>query len=164
MFDHKFPSPVSFSLARFSAPIHCVSWSPFHRNLVAASGAFQGIHVSSFWCLGPNMLKLLRSWISLAVFNVLERTRLMVIDSGEGQIFSIMFSPHGPFYILAGTEAGSILLFDLRGSIQTGSGTQITPNANANSIYASLAKKFELAKKSEKELNAVMSLAFNHKM
>ncbi len=39
------PSPVKYVLARYSAPVHTVAWSTFHRYLVAASGAFQGIHV-----------------------------------------------------------------------------------------------------------------------
>nr|VZH96693.1 unnamed protein product [Spirometra erinaceieuropaei] len=64
-------------------------------------------------------------------------------------ITTAVFSPQNQESLLVGTESGGLLCcrFDV---VDWG--------------VPKIAKKFELAKRSEKESNAVMSLAFNHKM
>ncbi len=42
----------------------------------------------------------------------------MTIDPNEGQVFALHFSPIDPFYVVCGSETGTVTFFDLRGSEQ----------------------------------------------
>ncbi|VDK32044.1 unnamed protein product [Taenia asiatica] len=91
-------SPVKYVLARYFTPIHCVAWSFSHRNLVAVSGAFPGVHI----------------------YNILERTRIYTLGTEEGQIFAMHFlrGPSSQSYqhrslLACGSARGTVAVYDL---------------------------------------------------
>ncbi|VDD80441.1 unnamed protein product [Mesocestoides corti] len=133
---HAYPSPVKYVLARYASPIHCVAWSPFHRNLVGIAGAFPGIHL----------------------FNILERTQICTIDTNEGQVFTLRFSSHEPCFLACGSERGVVTFFNL---CDFNGGPEHEDYTGSRSIPVPT-NRFEL-KKQKDRANPVFCMMFNDK-
>ncbi|KAM7540477.1 hypothetical protein Aperf_G00000040661 [Anoplocephala perfoliata] len=134
-YTHTLPSPIKYVLARYSAPIHSVAWSPINRNLVAVSGAFPGVHM----------------------YNVLEVSRIYTFAIEEGQLFSLhfplsneRFSEQNRCLIVCGSEGGDVVIYDLP------SGTNTEDEARQPMKYCVLK-----CKAAENKSNPVFCMAVN---
>ncbi|ESO90367.1 hypothetical protein LOTGIDRAFT_233855 [Lottia gigantea] len=85
-------SPVTFTYNPHHGPVHSVDYSPFHRNAFITSGMDQCIRV----------------------YNVLQDQPTVIVEPGEGYLYSAKWSPVKPTLLAAVTESGYILIYDLK--------------------------------------------------
>ncbi|KAL5111343.1 Cytoplasmic dynein 2 intermediate chain 2 [Taenia crassiceps] len=133
-------SPVKYVLARYFAPIHSVTWSFSHRNLVAVSGAFPGVQI----------------------YNILERTRIYTLGTEEGQIFAIRFlrdsSPQGYQHrslLACGSARGTAAVYDLH------CGSEVSGGSNESEVFAPIKHCVLQCHQESSAVNSIMCMASN---
>ncbi|XP_055888204.1 cytoplasmic dynein 2 intermediate chain 2-like isoform X1 [Biomphalaria glabrata] len=90
-------SPVTFTFNPHHGPVHSVDCSKFHRHAFLSSGMDQ----------------------SLRLYNMLQAPPVLIIEPGEGYIYSSKWSPTRPAIFAAVSEKGNLLIYDLHSGNMT---------------------------------------------
>ncbi|CAF1068723.1 unnamed protein product [Brachionus calyciflorus] len=84
-------SPVEFAFDSLHGPIHSISYSPFHRNLILTCGTDSEIKL----------------------YSVLQSSCLMSFCPENGYLYSVEWSPSRPCVFACASHNGNILIYDL---------------------------------------------------
>ncbi|KAH9513202.1 WD repeat-containing protein 34 [Bulinus truncatus] len=87
-------SPVNFTFTPHHGPVYSVDCSKFYRHAFLSAGMDQ----------------------CLRLYNVLQAQPVLIIEPGEGYLFSAKWSPTRPTILAAVSEQGNLLIYDLNGS------------------------------------------------